>query len=95
MASRKIGTIKIKLAEKLSKFFSQYCKREVIFYPEDLWTQEGFYRSRYHDLARWGGKDFTEKIHVSSWDTMTNFVKKSNEVYIVDEYMPGHYEVTY
>jgi hypothetical protein len=35
----------------------------VVVDPHDLWTQEGFYRSRYHDLARWGTSRayFTEK----------------------------------
>lgn len=52
--------------------------------PYDMWTQEGAYRSRHWDLARWGvsGKwinptleQHTGQLTIYSWDTMTNCVR--------------------
>lgn len=42
-----------------------------------LWMQEGAYRSRYWDLARWGcqWKDDKGYYTIYSWDTMTECVK--------------------
>jgi hypothetical protein len=56
--------------------------------PECLWMQEGFYRSNYHDLARWGAdwtglsmdKSATVLHSLFSWDTMTDCVRLGIEV---------------
>lgn len=47
MARRKIGRVRVKVAELLRAL-------GLDVEPEAIWMQEGFYRSRYHDLARWG-----------------------------------------
>lgn len=60
----------------------------IIVEPEDLWTQEGGYRSRHWDLARWGsyhawwkdgktpdGNPWSHEFHISSWSTMTDCLK--------------------
>lgn len=60
---------------------------------DDFWIQEGFYRSRYHDLARWGAKWTVGHSQIfntcASWDTMTDCVQYG--VLISDD---GEYEVS-
>lgn len=81
MSRRKVGHIRERLAELL-------LQEGISVEPDDLWMQEGFYRSRYHDLARWGsytarwvtgkapdGCRWTLPIHLCSWDTMTDCVR--------------------
>jgi hypothetical protein len=71
MSKREPGAIRWKLSELLAK-------AGVAVSPYDLWTQEGFYRSRYHDLARWGSNHATyegRKCHLCCWDTMSNCVR--------------------
>lgn len=78
---RKVGQIRERLAELL-------LQEGISVDPGDLWTQEGFYRSRYHDLARWGsnvarwvsgkdpdGKPWSLPLCLCSWDTMTSCVR--------------------
>ena len=46
--------------------------------PDELWMQEGAYRNRFWDLARWGADwKNDEGIHyiIYSWDTMTDCVR--------------------
>jgi hypothetical protein len=52
--------------------------------PYDFWTQDGGYRHRNWDLARWGAHDakwidpinkYSGTLHVYSWDTMTDCVR--------------------
>jgi hypothetical protein len=66
-----IGRVRWKLFEMLTEHFS-------IRTPEDLWMQEGAYRSRYWDLARWGADWRDEKgvyWRVFSWSTMSDCVR--------------------
>lgn len=77
MSERNPGRVRERLAPLLLKDLG------IIADPEDLWTQEGFYRNNKHDLARWGANGcrfepetakrlgFTHSFNVSSWDTMT------------------------
>ena len=74
---RKIGRTRIRLATILSELFSQKYGAAVTVEPEDLWMQEGGYRSVHWDLARWGGAVPKERcppgiyrISFCSWDRM-------------------------
>ena len=61
--------------------------------PYDLWVQEGGYRHRHWDLARWGsnearwtsgkdpdGKVWTLSLHLCSWSRMTDCIKHGIEI---------------
>src|SRR4051812_8298642 len=65
----------------------------LVVVPRDLWTQEGGYRHRHWDLARWGTSDarweggkapdgtpWGMTVHVSSWSTMTECVRHGIEM---------------
>lgn len=80
------GRTRIRVADLLAE-------RGLIVSPYDLWVQEGGYRHRYWDLARWGtnearwedgrdpdGKERTGKVFVSSWSTMTECVQWGIEI---------------
>lgn len=80
------GRVREKLAELLAE-------KGLIVSPYDLWTQEGAYRSRYWDLARWGssearwkdgkdpdGKPYHLTVRLSSWSTMSDCVKYGIEI---------------
>jgi hypothetical protein len=77
MSRRKVGRTRERLAEVILRDLG------LVVDPADLWMQEGFYRSRYHDLARWGSYDAHDpkdppaiKTHIASWDTMTECVRR-------------------
>lgn len=75
------GRIKLKLADVILR------DTGIVVDPYDLWTQQGAYRSRYWDLARWGGDGakfapeeaekfgMTHKFSICSWDTMSECAK--------------------
>lgn len=85
-AGRHPGPTRIKLAELLAE-------KGIVVSPYDLWVQEGGYRHRNWDLARWGsnharwatGKDpeghiYHLEIHLCSWSRMTDCVKHGIEI---------------
>jgi len=68
-------------------------EKGLIVSPYDLWVQEGGYRHRHWDLARWGtnharwkdsrdpdGNERKHDVHVSSWSTMTECVRWGIEI---------------
>jgi hypothetical protein len=46
-----IGETRIRLAKKLSAKLTEMYGKPIEIQPEDLWSQQGFYRSRYRDPA--------------------------------------------
>ena len=71
--SERIGAVRWKLYEML---------REAgvpIASPDQFWMQEGAYRGKHWDLARWGA-DFRSPsggyFRIYSWDTMTNCTRR-------------------
>jgi len=69
---REPGRIKERLAQRL-------LNAGIRVDPYDFWMQEGAYRSRFWDLARWGARGrFTDPLRYSgeltiySWDTMSD-----------------------
>ena len=84
-----IGRIRWKLFEMLT------AAGYSIETPESLWMQEGFYRSRFHDLARWGADwQDREGLHwtIFSWCTMTDCVRFGFES--EPDGMPNHFEIS-
>lgn len=91
MRRSKCGRTRRKLAEVLWRDMG------IFVYPEDLWTQEGFYRSGYHDLARWGclkcwRTDPPEghPFQISSWNTMTEVARYGADGFDAS----GYWEIT-
>ena len=90
--ARTVGSVKLRLFKKL---------REAgipIPAPECLWGQQGGYRGRHWDLARWGA-DFTDENGkhwiVYSWSTMTECARYG--VLVHDTHhrdLPGDCEVS-
>lgn len=79
----KVGKTRIKLAELLE------AKLDTIVNPEDLKVNRG--ANQYNDWCSWFGRVGPCKdVHVSSWDTMANIVKRgkvhivSNEAYNIE-----------
>ena len=75
MARRRVGRTRERLARVLKRDLG------LDVAPEDLWMQEGFYRSHYHDLARWGSNAARRSgdplpTHIASWDTMTEVCRR-------------------
>ncbi len=80
------GRIRWRLAELLKE-------KGLIVSPYDLWVQEGGYRHRNWDLARWGsnnarwvddkcpdGKPWVLEVILSSWSRMTQCVRYGIEI---------------
>lgn len=82
MSRRKVGKVRQKLAKVLKDQLG------ITVAPEDLWTQEGFYRNWNHDLARWGCSHAImadgSTTAIASWDTMTDCAR-----YGVDSFVDG------
>ncbi len=85
-----------RIREKLAKLLGE---KGILVDPEDLWTQEGAYRSVHWDLARWGtmeakfkdgkapdGTDWHQSVQLSSWSTMTDCCKYGIDIGKEDEF---------
>lgn len=85
------GRIRWRLSELL-------LAKGLIVSPYDLWTQDGGYRHRHWDLARWGsnharfvdglapdGSPWDLDVHLSSWSRMTDCVRFGVEIGKEDE----------
>ncbi len=82
VSRRKVGRVRIKLAEKLQEQL-RAIGVDCDVYPEDLLAAEGYYRiGRYEECYRWTGV-ITVRLEsggektclLDSWDTMTDCVK--------------------
>jgi hypothetical protein len=75
---RKPGKTKIALARFLEEAIAEI-HPGIPINPQVLWSQEGYYRNRNLDLARWGAfipiPESQGSVCVYSWDTMTACVK--------------------
>jgi hypothetical protein len=76
----KVGRIRIKLAERLTKLAKEKWGPDWYVEPDDLFTNAPVYRQVRHDGVSWDGvarrEGYSHTQHINSWNNMKDCATK-------------------
>lgn len=92
MTTNRPGRIRTKLAQMLEEWLAARGIYEVVD-PRDIWQQPPCDRGPKCDYATWGWSSGQGGTEISSWNTMTECVKRGIEGALYN-HMPNHFEIS-